>query len=270
MGMVLQATSAGNIGFWDVVDFLIAAYLVYVLFKLLRDSAAFNIFIGVLLVYVLWWTVRAMNMSILSTILDQFVSVGVIVLVIIFQPEIRRFLLVVGSTRLKERMSKIEKFIRGGFKVTDEEPIWVDSLMKGVESLIERKMDALLVIADKVDHDSYINSGVTIGAEISKELLISIQGTDSPLHDGAIILQSGKVVSAGCSLPTKSVKSHSDQSIPERAAMGISSQTNDFCIIIESDHGKLKYSVAGELFDVLHLPELRHKLIDHLNSTFAL
>ena len=270
MMWALQAAPSANIGFWDIIDVAIAGYLVYLLYKLLKDSAAFNIFIGVLLVYVLWWTVRAMNMSILSTILDQFVSVGVIVLVIIFQPEIRRFLLVVGSTRLRTRLEEIERFVKSGFKITDVEPDWIEPLMQAVDRLSEKKMEAVLVIADRISHDSYTQSGVPIRGDISKELLESIHSKSSPLHDGAVIIQNGKVVSASCALPTKSIKTHSDMSIRERAAMGISEQTNDFCIIVDDARGEVKFSVAGELSDEVDLDKLRESLIDHLNTTFAI
>lgn len=269
MNWVLQADVRSNLGFWDVVDVAIAGYLVYLLYKLLKDSAAFNIFIGVLLVYVLSWTVRAMNMSILTTILDQFVNVGVIILVIIFQPEIRRFLLVVGSTRLKSRLSEIERYVRSGFKIQDHTPAWIDPLMQSIGFLKDIPVDAVVVIADNINHDSYANSGVTLRADISKEALEAICIEASPLSDGAVIIQNGKIVSAGCSLPTKSIKSHPDHSIKERSAMGISEQTNDFSIVIDAHHGELSYSIAGELYKISDVDDLKSRLVEHLNATFV-
>ena len=269
LGFYLQANPNPSIGFWDIIDFAIAAYLIYMLYKLLKGTAAFNIFIGVLLLYVLWWTVRAMNMFILSTILDQFVSVGVIVLVIIFQPEIRRFLLVVGSTRLKERMNQLESFIRGGFKSENFDPPWIESLEQCLEIISDKRMETVVVVAGKMNHESYINSGVPIGGEITKELLESIINRSSPLHDGAVIVQSGKIVAAGCALPMKTADEKAEWTLRERSAMGISEQTNDFSIVI-GQNGSLKYAVAGELSEEVIIENLMDTLKEHLDTTFAI
>ena len=190
-----------NIGFWDVVDFAIAAYLIYLLYKLLKGTVAFNIFIGVMLLYLLWWTVRAMQMNILSTILDQFVSVGVIVLVIIFQPEIRRFLIMVGSTTLKSRLDQIENFFKRGLKFEAEVPEWLNILKDAIESIRKRQLSAVFVVTDNLNHESFVSSGIRLNAPLSKELCVSLALDNSPVSDGAMIVHDGRLISAGCSLP---------------------------------------------------------------------
>ena len=266
---VLQVNAAANsaIGFWDVVDFLVAAYLIFLVYRLLKGTLAFNIFIGVLLLYLLWWTVRAMDMFILSTILDQFVSVGVIVLVIIFQPEIRRFLLLVGSTTLKSRFSQVENFIKRGFKFESRELPWLMDLQGAIESLLDDGKNALMVVTSNLNHESFLNSGVRLNATLSKELIESLSGSDSPMKDGAIILQNGLVISAGCVLPSRP-KGKGKQTVQERSALGISEQSNSFAIVINGAKGELRSAVAGELSKAGGVDQVLEDLKAHLTSTF--
>jgi DNA integrity scanning protein DisA with diadenylate cyclase activity len=264
----LQIGAANSsIGFWDIVDFLVAAYLLFLIYRLLKGTLAFNIFIGVLLLYLLWWTVGAMDMFILSTILDQFVSVGVIVLVIIFQPEIRRFLLLVGSTTLKSRFSNIENFIKRGFKFETREQPWLSDLEASLNSLLEEKKNALIVITSNLNHESFLNSGVRLNAILSKELLESVAAKDSPMSSGAIIIQNGTVISAGCILPSRP-KGKDKNTVQERSALGISEQSNSFAIVVNATKGEFKSAVAGELTKPVEIGQLMTNLKAHLTSTF--
>ena len=208
-------------------------------------------------------------MFILSTILDQFVSVGVIVLVIIFQPEIRRFLLMVGSTTLKDRLDKIEAFVRKQIKGADALPAWVGQLENAVKSLSASKKEAVLVIASNLNHESFLNSGVKLNANLSPELIESILDEDAPLSDGAVIIQNGTVVSAGCVLPR--IFSDSDQlTTSERAALGISEQTSAFAIVISKIDGHIKYALSGELSETVTNERLLNALKEHLTTPFSL
>lgn len=266
---ILQMTGANpNIGFWDIIDFAVAAYLIYLLYKLLKGTVAFNIFIGVMLLYVLWWTVRAMNMNILSTILDQFVSVGVIVLVIIFQPEIRRFLLMVGSTTFKSRLEQIEKFFKRGLKFEEEAPEWLNTLRSCIENIRERGLSAVLVVTDNLNHESFISSGIRLNAPLSKELCVSLALNNSPVHEGAMIIHDGRLISAGCSLPVAS-KQKTRYSLRERSAVGISEQSNALVILLYGGE-KIHYAAHGELHESKSVEDLMSVVERHLTSTFAL
>lgn len=266
---ILQVNPANaHIGFWDILDFAIVAYLIYTLYKLLRGTVAFNIFIGVMLLYVLWWTVSAMNMHILSSILDQFVSVGVIVIVIIFQPEIRRFLVMVGSTTFKSKLEEFEAFFRKGMKGQEETtPKWMNHLEEGLRSLKDKSMSALIVISKNLSHESLINSGVKLNALVSKELLESLASSTSPLHDGALVIHNGKLVSAGCTLPVVS-RQKVQLSIKERSALGLSEQSQSLVLIIEpgSDY---KYALGSEINHVDHAKDLIAIVKKHAETTFS-
>ncbi|MDX1685881.1 MAG: diadenylate cyclase [Saprospiraceae bacterium] len=266
---ILQVTGANpEIGFWDVIDFAIAAYLVYLLYRLLKGTAAFNIFIGVLLLYILWWTVGAMDMHILSTILDQFVSVGVIVLVIIFQPEIRRFLLMVGSSTLKNRLEQIQGFFKHGFKYEPKTPDWFVKLRTSIIALQENNLSALLVITDNLNHESFVSSGVRLNADLNKEICTSIALPDSPLNDGAMIVQNGKLITAGCSLPV-APKEKTRRSLAERSALGISQQSNAMAILVGPKKG-LRFAISGEIRSADDTEDLMNNVESHLTTTFAL
>lgn len=257
-----------NIGFWDILDFAIVAYLVYTLYKLLKGTVALNIFIGVMLLYILWWTVGVMNMHILSSILDQFVSVGVIVLVIIFQPEIRRFLLMVGSTTTITRFQKLEEFIKGGLKFESKSPTWIKALRTTVVNLQEKNLSASIVVAESLNHESLINSGVKLNALLSIELVESLALATSPVSEGAMVVYDGRMVSAGCSLPV-SGKQKMRYSLRERMALGISEQSNAFVIVVTPSH-PLQYALAGELVETKDADELFGAVDKHLTTTFAL
>jgi len=186
---------------WDVLDILIVGYLMYQMYRLLRGNIAFNIFIGLVMIYVIWWLVNQLDMDLLAAVLGQFVSVGVIIIIIIFQPEVRRFLLFLGNTTLRQRSNFLGRIIDRNFESSAQRERYIEALKNAMLRMSRRKTGALIVLADDINLDGLINGGVPVDGIISEQLIESIFNKSSPLHDGAVIVENGKVKTASAILP---------------------------------------------------------------------
>ncbi len=230
----------------DIVDILLVAFLLYQMYNLIKGTTAINIFIGIFLVYLLWLIVRALNMQLLGTILGQVIGIGVIALIIIFQQEIRRFLLLVGSRYGKNKRFSIEKF----FSFGDDEvkTVNIDAIVAACASMSEQKMGALIVILNESDLLSIIKTGDIINADTSSRLLESLFFKNSPLHDGAVIIKANKIAAARCVLPsTDQIDLPPQFGMRHRAALGISEKTDVSVVIVSEETGSISYSRHGEI-----------------------
>lgn len=232
-----------KISYYDVIDILLVAYLIYVIYKLVRGTVAINIFIGLLAVYLTWKLVGMLQMRMLSEILGQFISVGVIALIIVFQQEIRGFLLMLGKfgTSAKSRNSFFRKI--GQAKGLDIHPI-IEACVNMSESLT----GALIVITRDNELQEIVETGQEVDAELSSALIETIFYKNNPLHDGAMIITNNRIKAARCVLPvTKDPHFPADYGLRHRAAMGISETTDAFTIVVSEQTGKFAYTDKGEL-----------------------
>ena len=172
------------ITFGDIFDILIVGFLIYQLYKLLRGSLGFNIFIGLVLLYVAWWLVGVLHMDMLALILEQFLSVGVVLLLIVFQPEVRRFLLFLGRSTFRGRSGFWRQFINQNLNITTQHPKEIKAIRQALSFFSRTKTGALIVFAQNPETEEFKNTGVPLGAQISTQLLESIFQKESPLHDG--------------------------------------------------------------------------------------
>jgi uncharacterized protein (TIGR00159 family) len=214
----------------------------------LKGSIAFNIFIGLMLLYVTWWLVSALKMQLLSTFLSQFVSVGVILLIIIFQPEIRRFLLDLGNSTLKRRSNLLKRLIDTNLQDNIEQNKIVFAIKEAILNLSSRKTGALVVFNKGLDQSVISQSSVTLNANVNAGILESIFHKDSPLHDGAVIIQSNKIESASAVLPV-SENQHLPKGIGlrHRAGVGITENSDAATIIVSEENGKISTAYKGSL-----------------------
>lgn len=247
------------------MDILIVGYLIYRIYRLLKGSIAFNIFVGVMLLFGLWWFVKQLGMDLLSMILGQFVSVGVILVVIIFQPEVRRFLLLLGDTTLKGKLSFFEDIFTETLGLENETKKPTDLLHKAILKLSESKTGALIVLVPNSGLEHFNKTGVKINAEFTTELLESIFSKESPLHDGATVLSNGKIMLASCILPITE-----DPSLPvvmglrHRAAIGITESINVSAFIVSEETGRISFARKGKLYQ--HLEE--DQILQFINLYF--
>ena len=173
---------------WDVLDILIVGYLMYQIYRLLKGNIAFNILIGVVILFVTWELVKQLEMVVLEAALQRFVGVGVILIAIIFQQEIRRFLLLLGNTTLRQRSQFLGRILARNLKTPLASETEIEAIHTAILRLRRRHTGALIVIADDAaELTSVINTGVRLEALISQNLLESIFNKTSPLHDGSFV-----------------------------------------------------------------------------------
>ena len=220
----------------------------YQIYKLLKGSLAFNIFLGLVLIYVLWWLVDILNMDLLSLILNQVVSVGVILLLIVFQPEVRRFLLFLGKSFLRQRSSFIAKYFDNNLLITQKQKQEIKFIRLAVEDFSKTKTGALIVFTENPEGLGIHNQGTILDANISKIILQTIFHKDSPLHDGAMIIYNGKIYSVGAILPVSENRNLPKQvGLRHRAGVGITEGTSVLSLMVSEETGIISVAENGIL-----------------------
>lgn len=250
-----------SFGIKDVLDIVIVALMLYYLYKIMKESGTINIFYGVL-AFILVWVVAAeiLDMKLIGTILDKVMSIGLLILVIIFQDQIKRFLVELGS---KKRWKFLTSLFHHRHGKEDEVDIHtrVMPIVYAVMNMAKSKTGALIVIQQEVPLENYEKSGDIINAELNSRLIENIFFKNSPLHDGALIIAGGKIISAGCILPV----SH-DTNVPRslglrhRSALGISQATDAFAIVVSEETGNISVASHGRLSTRLTSTELEKRL----------
>lgn len=258
-----------KIGFLDVtwvdlVDITIVSILLYQVYKLIRGSIAVNIFLGILALYLIYLIVRAAQMELLSTILGQFMGVGVLAIIILFQPEIRKFLLVIGrSTEFRDNFFKNISTWRQQYN-TDFD---LHQVIEAAKTFKATKTGALIVFSHDTELKFYIETGETLDAEVTKGLLLSIFNKNSPLHDGAVIIYKGRIKAARCVLPV-SENDHlpAHYGLRHRSAIGMSENTDTLVMAISEETGRLILARNGKYIRGLKLKQVEQKILQFLHN----
>jgi len=253
---------------WDILDILIVAYLMYKMYSLLKGTIAFNIFIGVLTLYFVWWVVERLDMNLLSLLLGKFVGFGVLILIIIFQPEVRNFLLMLGNTALRGRLSFLKSILGDKWKndITGD-GITVDHITNAFLNMSESKTGALLVFASTNLSESLSDSGVTLNADISQSLIENLFYDKAPLHDGAVLISDNKIKAASVILPVSgNNKLPKKLGLRHRAGVGITEKSNSAAFIVSEETGQISYAFEGKLKHNIAKKEIKKLLNKHLNN----
>lgn len=235
-----------DISFTDVLDIVLVAILIYQLYRLVKGTVAIKIFLGVLAIYLLWKLVQALNMHVLSEILGQFIGVGVIALIIVFQQEIRRFLLVIGTTGFQRR----GKFLSNLLRSADETEVQtdIDAIVDAAKYMAAEKTGALIVVTRNSELRMIAQTGDELDARLSKRLLLSIFNKYSPLHDGAVLISKNRIAAARAVLPaTEKSNLPAHLGMRHRAAIGVTEQSDAVCVIVSEETGKVSYAIGGEI-----------------------
>ncbi len=229
----------------DIVDIVLVAYLMYRLYKLIKGTVALNIFIGIFAFIIFWLLIKALNMQLSSTILDNFVNVGVLAIIIVFQQEIRRFLLLLGSRYNLSKRFSLDKFLMSN--TPGMMSIYIKPLVRSCEELSRTKTGALIVITRKSELVDFVQTGELLNAVISRQLLNSIFFKNSPLHDGAVIISQSKIKAAGCILPvSQSMELPKHLGLRHRAALGITEATDATAIVVSEETGRISLFHNGK------------------------
>ena len=233
---------------WDVLDVLIVGFLLSQLYKLLRGNIAINIFIGVLLLYITGWLVKALEMDMLSAVLGTVINVGVIVIIVIFQPEVRRFLLFLGNSTIKGRSNFLDKFINRNFQQEEQDLGLVNSLKAAIRRMSRRKTGALIVFRRNLLLDGIIAVGAPLDAVITEPLIESIFNKESPLHDGAVIINNNRIERASCVLPiSENNRLPKSVGLRHRAAVGITERIGVAVFVVSEETGTISFAFEGKL-----------------------
>lgn len=254
-----------TIRFLDILDIFLVALLLFQLYRLIKGTVAFNIVIGLFSLYLLWLVVRALNMQLLGSIMGQFIGVGVLALIVVFHPEIRKFLVFIGTNYNVNRVLSLDKLF-GAVKGKNIREEQIEILADACFSLSKSKTGALIVIAGSSELNDQINTGELMNAEISSSLLRTIFFKNSPLHDGAVIIKDNKIVAAGCILPLTQRDIDKSLGLRHRAAIGISETTDAITIIVSEERGSVSYVKEGEIKRRVS----REVLVEFLEENFNL
>ncbi len=244
----------------DFIDILSVAFLLYYSYKLMKASGSINVFTGILVFILLWLVVsQVLEMRLLGSIFDKLVSVGVIALIVLFQEEIRRFLLTLGS---HQHASALVRFLTGAkkeeLKHNDILPIVMACLNMG-----RQKVGALIVIEHNMPLDDIVRTGDVINADINQRLIENIFFKNSPLHDGAMVVSKKRIKAAGCILPVShNLDIPKELGLRHRAAMGISQASDAHAIIVSEETGAISVAYKGQFYLRLNAEELESLLIN--------
>lgn len=234
-----------TIRFLDIIDILLVAFLLYQIYRLIKGTVAFNIVIGLVSLYLFWVVVRALDMDLLGTIMGQFIGVGVLALVIVFHPEIRRFLVIIGKNYNVNKVLSLDKV----FNVSRPKSLSSEQIIEIVDActrMSESKTGAIIVIPENSELMEQINTGEKMNARISSALLLAIFFKNAPLHDGAVIIKENKIAAARCILPiTQKELKNPDLGLRHRAAIWITENTDSLAIVVSEERGTISYVLNG-------------------------
>ncbi len=248
----------GLISIKDIIDILLVATLLFYLYRTMKDSGSLNIFLGVLS-FVITWVVlyKILDMQLIGTLMDKFIDIGLFIIVILFQDQIRRFLMEIGSRKGLRFITKL--WHKSDAKAQKQK--WGMPVVYACMSMSKSKTGALIVVRQQIPLDDYEKTGDVIDANLNNRLIENIFFKNSPLHDGALIIDGNKMKAAGCILPV----SH-DTDLPRylglrhRSALGISQATDAIAIVVSEETGSISYAHRGELHLKLSSTELEQAL----------
>ncbi|PCH71006.1 MAG: TIGR00159 family protein [Bacteroidales bacterium] len=243
----------------DIIDIILVAVLLYYMYKLVRGSVAINIFIGIVIVWGFWKLTELLDMKMISSMVGGFMQVGLIALIIVFQQEIRKFLLMIGSTNFanKRNFLKHFKFLKQESLSTDVD---IDAILKACEKMASTRTGAIIVLKRNNSLDFVKSTGDDMNIKVNQPILESIFYKNSPLHDGAAVIEDNHIVATRVILPVSN-----NRNIPlrfglrHRAAVGITDKTDALALVVSEETGNIAYIKDGEFVlynDLLELEDI--------------
>ncbi len=254
-----------NIGWTDVLDIFLVAALLYQIYTLVRGSIASRVFTGYLLVYICYLIVRGLGLSLLTAILQYFMGVGAVAIIVIFQQEIRRFLLIIGKSTIYTNNGILKRIL--GSTVIDVKAKNLKEIVEACKVIATSFTGALIVVNKKDNLGKYLETGDELDAKLSKPLLVSLFNQYSELHDGAVLIIDGRIKAARCVLPVADgIDIPSSLGFRHRAGIGMSEATDALVIIISEETGKVSLAIEGELISNVPISQLHERLEMYLAS----
>lgn len=236
----------------DAIDILLVSYVFYKLIMLLRGTRAIQLFKGILVIVTAWLVSTFLGLQTLQWLMSQAFTYGVLAILIIFQPELRRALEQLGRGRLFTRSSQQDEQMSSQI---------IGEVVKAIQYMAKRRIGALIVMEKETGLTDYIETGIELRAKVSSELLINIFIPNTPLHDGAVILRKDMVMAAGCYLPlSENPMIHKELGTRHRAAIGMTEVSDGFSVVVSEETGQVSLARNGEIYRNINEEELRMML----------
>ncbi len=232
----------------NVIDIIVVAALLYYIYSLIKNTLAVNLLLGLLIIFLFYHLVTSLHMDLLSNIINKFMNVGILALIVIFHPEIRRFLLHIGKNTFLQKNKTWWGNLFGSKDLERDNLLRIKPIIDACKSMKKTRTGALIVFVKFYDDQLFANSCEIIESKISKRLLESIFQKYSPLHDGAVVIAENKIKSASCILPlTDNEKLPPQFGLRHRAGIGISENTDAVAVIISEETGEIAYAKQGRV-----------------------
>jgi diadenylate cyclase len=244
--LAILLTGLFKIRFLDILDILLVAFILYELYNLLKGSVSINMLFAIVGMFFIWRITDALGMELLREILGAFFSVGIIALFIIFQPELRQFLLTLGKTDFIQKKKK-RRFLFWHFSDVSLYIVDIDKIVHACQKMSNNKQGALIILTRQHDLKVIKDTGQYLNADISVELLENIFFPNSPLHDGAVLISGNRIEAARCILPVSRSPHQTSIGLRHRAAMGITEQSDAIAVVVSEQTGRISYAEGGKL-----------------------
>lgn len=241
--------------FTDILDILLLAFILYSIFLLIKDTRAYQVTWGILLVLFFFLLTQWARLYVSNRIIKSFINYLIIAIIVLFQSELRRFFAAIGSRAFRKPL-KI-------YSLKEK----LDDILQAVDYMARKKIGALIAIEKKIDLSPYAERGTAVEALVSKDLLVSIFFPKSPLHDGAVIIRGNKIIAAACLLPlaqTHSLGENFATRTRHLAALGLAQQTDAAVIVVSEQTGEISLAARGQIEVIPGKKVLKARLNEHL------
>ena len=268
MVMLLDIFGFLQLSFTDILDILLLGLIIYVAFRWIKGTSAMSIFIAIISLYVVRVLVSAFNMRLMNALMETVLDVGVIALIVIFQPEIRKFLIRVGNRWMKSAKGQkiLDRLFKGG-KTSSSGGETVNEISEACRHMSEDKTGALIVISHDVPLDEIISTGDRIDAAIHRRLIMNLFFKNSPLHDGALVITGQRLTAVRCTLPiTSRTNIPANYGMRHKAAIGITEETDADAIIVSEETGRISFAKQGKVTPIQNINELKLLLSESFSN----
>ncbi len=253
-----------NFGFINIIDIVVLGLLLYLMFRLLKGTTAFTVSIGLYILLAIYGIARYFNMPILSTILGAFWNIGIILVVIIFKDEIRRFLMLLGKSVLSGNKFSISRIFPMALTFKEKELHMMEAVLEACDRMSQEKTGALIVFTGTTELKYISQSGTNTDAVVSSKIIETIFNKTSPLHDGALIINRNRIKAAGCILPISQEISNLPENVGtrHRSAVSVTYQSDAIAIIVSEENGSISIAKQGLLFYNLNKQQILKELLE--------
>ncbi len=253
-----------NFGFINIIDIVVLGLLLYLMFRLLKGTTAFTVSIGLYILLAIFAIAKKFQMPILSTILGAFWDIGIIIVVIIFKDEIRRFLMLLGKSVLSGNKFSISRIFPMALTFKEKELHMMEAVLEACDRMAQEKTGALIVFTGTTELKYISQSGTNIDAVVSSKIIETIFNKTSPIHDGALIINRNRIKAAGCILPISQEISNLPENVGtrHRSAVSVTYQSDAIAIIVSEENGSISIAKQGLLFYNLNKQQILKELLE--------